>query len=1185
MNGNRQTRVPPVAAAILVALLASTGMMVGSRAATTSPVLAWGSNADRQLGPKASDSSSATPVEVAGLGEVDTVAAGFGHSLALGTNGTVWAWGRNAENELGDKMSKYTLDNPPRADPPAPDRAEPGSVYQRVEEPKVPEPQGSGSDWFVKIGPYELLTGVTAVTAGWFHSLAVKGDDDGSVWAWGENFCGQLGNAKVHNVYGEDLSPPAAVQVPGLADVVAVAAGRGHSLALDDDGVLWAWGDNRWGQLGNGQSKTGSSTSITCEMPDGGPSGSPQILPTRVHLPGPVVAFAAGSDHSLALTSDGTVWSWGNNCSGQLGPGPGVTSTSSRPTPVPVSGLPAGQVVALAAGGTAGGGHSVALTASGGVWAWGRADVTGGGSGSVDSPCKSDPLFTRTSGSGGDVGGLVDQRARIDPSPVADPAGASGFLTDVVAIDAGMVHTLALTAGGKVFAWGGNDVGQLGPNASSGQTAPAAVKALDGSVAAVSAATHSLALPGPPPARPVFDFTTPGPDDLPADPGSVVPDDPTTLVPVDPDNLPVDPDDPPLDDDDPPLDDDDAPVDPDDPAGLARGGGPIGGAGGGVFVTGSLADMAGAQSPEDPNFNVNCTNWGCNPPAAQHFVRRAVAYVTPGDDVVRLLLVERRGSSRTLEALGFERCRDEAVPVAPGCFDRAYNDGVHHPARTPDPNNPDPQDDVDHRELDRDLRSVPFADYDAVFVGSRIYLADQDVLVARQQELHSYLNGGGGLLAFSNCPPGVLPNVCTRPADDAAHPPYQGASPGDLREIRNFDYLPFLDFDPEFSERFRYQSGSTVTDEGRALGLSEAHVVGTVAEGYFTEPCGFDPLVRSADGFIVTMATHKPVPTPCVGANVPDVRVDEGDGGITPATFSVSLGTTRDTPVRVDYTTIAAGATAGDVCPDPQAGGADYLTTKGTLTFPAGSTGPLTVAVPVCGDRLSESDETFLLRLTSPDDVGLEVTATGTIVDDEPRPPGDAPDTGTTPGGGDRGENVTQAPVQPTQPVQVPAPAPVAAPAPAPAAAPAAAAAAPAAALAPALAPAPAPAQATSQAQAQQGSQAQAQQDSQAEAQAGSPAQATAASPQVGMATDEQRQSQIEKAKIEGGPDELLASERRPDPTGPLALFGAAAALAIGLGGVRRRPAPERHAEQLSSSTPPPKDDRRLSLRRARGQR
>lgn len=139
------------------------------------------------------------PVLVAPL-----VAAGKTHSLAVRGDGTVWAWGFNTSGQLGD--GTYTL------------RRTPGQVS----------------------GP----SGVIALAAGPAHSLAVSGD--GTVWSWGDNWRGQLGDGKV--------SVPRAtpLQVAGLSNVLSVAAGEHHSLAVRDDGTVWAWGDNRSGQLGDG---------------------------------------------------------------------------------------------------------------------------------------------------------------------------------------------------------------------------------------------------------------------------------------------------------------------------------------------------------------------------------------------------------------------------------------------------------------------------------------------------------------------------------------------------------------------------------------------------------------------------------------------------------------------------------------------------------------------------------------------------------------------------------------------------------------------------------------------------------------------------------------------------------------------------------------------------------------------
>jgi alpha-tubulin suppressor-like RCC1 family protein/methionine-rich copper-binding protein CopC len=262
-------------------------------------VWVWGFN-EYGLGDGTSTEST-TPVQVSGLASIIAISSnGVGdHSLALKNDGTVWAWGRNTWGELGDGS--------------ATDRATPVQAYG--------------------------LTNVTAIAAGGGHSLALKGD--GTVWAWGNNQYGPLGQGTTWGTY---YTP---VQVPGLTGVAAIAAGGNHSLALKNDGTVWAWGGNTWGELGDG-------------------SATDRATPVQAYGLTNVTAIAAGGGHSLALKGDGTVWAWGNNQYGQLGVGSRPPNTISAPTQViTASGLTSAISIGI------GRNHSFAVKGDGTLWAWG----------------------------------------------------------------------------------------------------------------------------------------------------------------------------------------------------------------------------------------------------------------------------------------------------------------------------------------------------------------------------------------------------------------------------------------------------------------------------------------------------------------------------------------------------------------------------------------------------------------------------------------------------------------------------------------------------------------------------------------------------------------------------------------------------------------------------------------------
>ena len=171
------------------------------------------------------------------------------------------------------------------------------------------------------------------VSAGEHHSIALK--NDGTVWAWGNNDYGQLGD-------GTKTDSNVPVQVSGLSDVAAITAGGYHCIALKSDSTVWTWGWNAYGQLGDG-------------------STANSVTPVRSTRLSSISAITGGGYHSLALKSDGVIWAWGRNNYGQLGDG----TTNDRTTQVQVVKL---SKIAFIAGGKT---HSVALKSDGTVWAWG----------------------------------------------------------------------------------------------------------------------------------------------------------------------------------------------------------------------------------------------------------------------------------------------------------------------------------------------------------------------------------------------------------------------------------------------------------------------------------------------------------------------------------------------------------------------------------------------------------------------------------------------------------------------------------------------------------------------------------------------------------------------------------------------------------------------------------------------
>ena len=328
----------------------------------------------------------------------------------------------------------------------------------------------------VTTGDY-LITGAAA--GGGAHSLAIRAD--GTLLAWGANAAGQLG-------LGTTASEVFPMAVPGLIQVEQIAAGDAHSLALTADGRLWAWGANDQGQLGDGTVEAKASP----------------VQVTGGWL-APIVAIAAGAEFSLALSSDGTLWSWGANSDGQLGDG----TTQSRSSPGLLT-VPLG-LVSIAAGGS----HAVALDASGAVWAWGRNTDGQLGDGTTATALQprlvgfASPAPTIVRIAAGqahsmavdDAGGLWtwgrDLWGQLGHGEAGAPRTSPLRLSEtdgLLAAAGGEGHTIANAKTGEVLAWGRNDLGQLGDGSSGTVPIPQPVLGLEEIVRLATGEHHGLAI-------------------------------------------------------------------------------------------------------------------------------------------------------------------------------------------------------------------------------------------------------------------------------------------------------------------------------------------------------------------------------------------------------------------------------------------------------------------------------------------------------------------------------------------------------------------------------------------------------------------------------------------------------------------------------------------------------------------
>ncbi len=307
--------------------------------------------------------------------------------------------------------------------------------------------------------PMEIVS--SAVSLGRYHSAAIT--EDGSLYLWGDNWYGQLGNGTE-----EDSATPIKI----MDNVAAVSLGAYHSAAITEDGSLYLWGDNWYGQLGNGTEEDSA---------------------TPIKIMDNVAAVSLGNDHSAAITEDGSLYLWGNNYRGQLGDG----TTEDRATPVKIM----DNVAAVSLGSR----HSAAITEDGSLYMWGNNGNGQLGNGTEEDSATPIKIMDNVaavslgywhSAAITEDGSLYlwgyNGDGQLGNGTTEDSATPIKIMDNVAAVSLGVDHSAAITEDGSLYLWGDNGDGQLGNGTTENSATP--IKIMD-NVAAVSLGDdHSAAI-------------------------------------------------------------------------------------------------------------------------------------------------------------------------------------------------------------------------------------------------------------------------------------------------------------------------------------------------------------------------------------------------------------------------------------------------------------------------------------------------------------------------------------------------------------------------------------------------------------------------------------------------------------------------------------------------------------------
>jgi alpha-tubulin suppressor-like RCC1 family protein len=375
---------------------------------TNGTLWAWGVGNSGQLGLNNLTSYS-SPVQIGTLSNWLDIACGYSHTIAVKNDYTLWGWGINSSGQLGD-----------------------GGTLSKSSPVQI----GTLSDWL------KLAAGVNC-------SISIK--TDGTLWAWGLNTSGQLGD-------GTAVNKSSPVQIGTLSDWADVTIGNSHTIAIKTDGTLWGWGLNGSGQLGDGTRTTRSS-------------------PVQIGTLSDWLAASCGISHTMAVKIDGTLWAWGNNTNRQFGDG-SSTSTSS---PVQVGTL-SNWTVNISTGGNS----TAAIQNNGTLWAWGS-----NSEGQLGNQTTTTLSNTTQIGSATDWSKIVMGQSHAMALKTNGKIQTVGFINGVVtspkivlgrsdlmysspiqinhisnisSIAGDLQSTIALKTDGTLWAWGNNSIGRLGLN-------------------------------------------------------------------------------------------------------------------------------------------------------------------------------------------------------------------------------------------------------------------------------------------------------------------------------------------------------------------------------------------------------------------------------------------------------------------------------------------------------------------------------------------------------------------------------------------------------------------------------------------------------------------------------------------------------------------------------------------------